>query len=82
MTELSVPWPLLEFSHFQPSLKLVTWASTERFFEEVNRLFPKQYREVLSMAQKVFHPDRWTLRKVLESVRDEKARTAMREGRE
>ncbi|KAF9019454.1 hypothetical protein BDZ89DRAFT_1073024 [Hymenopellis radicata] len=77
LTFASVPWPHLA-SPRNVNSKLVDWNATERFFAYAKRsLTPKEYKELLSKAQRVFHPDKWSARKLL--ILDEKLRTALEE---
>lgn len=77
LTFASVPWPHLA-SPRNVNSKLVDWSATERFFAYAKKtLTLKEYNELLSKAQRVFHPDKWSARKLL--ILDEKLRTALEE---
>ncbi|KAG6856519.1 hypothetical protein H0H87_003607 [Tephrocybe sp. NHM501043] len=79
LTFHSIPWPILDnplSSSFGPNL--VTWVKVEEFFRFArSRMFdssPVEYRTLIQKIHRLFHPDKWRSRAILESVYDPQER--------
>ncbi|KAK7457263.1 hypothetical protein VKT23_010562 [Stygiomarasmius scandens] len=77
MTVLSIPWPVLK-SPFQLDVEDVQWDSVETFFETVRQMVElSEYKALVERSHKMFHPDRWRARNLLNSVMLEEERCSL-----
>ncbi len=59
LTLWSVPWPVLA-NPVELVAEKIHWKATEAFFEYAKKsLSAEKYDEMVSRAQRTFHPDRW-----------------------
>ncbi|KAG5634917.1 hypothetical protein H0H81_000330 [Sphagnurus paluster] len=70
----SVPWPVLErsvLSSNSDELK-VTWDDVDEFFAYVKSEYrsAEEYKKLVVRVHRMFHPDRWCSRRLLDSVQD------------
>ncbi|KAL0949474.1 hypothetical protein HGRIS_009527 [Hohenbuehelia grisea] len=78
LTFHSIPWPILSdpFNDIVP--EDLEWAMVEKFFAYVKLQIPNsEYKNLVQKAHRMFHPDRWRSRGVLETVFDPKIRASL-----
>ena len=72
LTVRSVPWPVLEDPfRFDPSD--LEWWMVEQFFGKAKSLIGtdvKEYNQLIERSHRMFHPDRWKSRRLLQSVKN------------
>ncbi|KAJ7581658.1 hypothetical protein C8J56DRAFT_249418 [Mycena floridula] len=79
LTAGSIPWPVVVDPRLFRVAEL-TWEKVERFFEVVQpELGSSEYEVLLKQAQRMFHPDRWKSRGLLQSVMDAEMQTLLEE---
>jgi hypothetical protein len=70
----AVPWPVLH-SSVSFTIEDIDWAAVEKFFEAVRpHMRTQEYRALVQLSQRRFHPDRWRARGILKSVADDTER--------
>ncbi|KAG6865360.1 hypothetical protein C0991_003212 [Blastosporella zonata] len=75
-----VPWPTLD-NPMAPSFgssTTVTWEKVETFFRYVkNAMTVQEYRKLVEKVHRLFHPDKWRSRRILEMVHDSDLRRSL-----
>ncbi|KAG6888225.1 hypothetical protein C0992_009275 [Termitomyces sp. T32_za158] len=70
LTFEGVPWPTLDnpmVSSFQAGA--ITWEKVEAFFSYAKQTMPHQrYSKLVEKVHRLFHPDKWRARRVLDTV--------------
>lgn len=73
----NIPWPVLSPVSYNSNLSLnfrsenVTWEAVEKFFAHVRRTYTvDQYNKLVERVHRLFHPDRWDSRRLLDTVQD------------
>ncbi|ESK92530.1 hypothetical protein Moror_4406 [Moniliophthora roreri MCA 2997] len=81
LTATTVPWPVLsdpfemDFDDGGKTLENLEWSMVEAFFKDVGRLVDiAEYWSLVERTHRVFHPDRWRARRLLETVLDDDIR--------
>lgn len=73
----SVPWPTL-ISPVTLTIEDVEWATVENFFESVrSHMACNEYKVLVEKSHRRFHPDRWSSRRLLNTVADETERSSL-----
>ncbi|KAJ7589449.1 hypothetical protein C8J56DRAFT_33641 [Mycena floridula] len=73
----SLPWPILKDPKLLHEAD-ITFAAVDQFFEKAcTKWIHARYRSVLRDCQLLFHQDRWSSRKIGQSIADEALREAM-----
>lgn len=82
LTVESVPWPALESpSSFQ--MDSVSWESVEKFFAAAHRVCTRtEYKALVERSHRMFHPDRWLARGLMNTIRDENLRQSVKKAGE
>lgn len=79
LTSGAIPWPLLG-DPYNFKREDVEWATAETFFTTI-RVNPgmemKEYKDLIARVHRMFHPDRWGARGILQTVLDEEMRDAL-----
>ncbi|KAG6908296.1 hypothetical protein DXG01_005397 [Tephrocybe rancida] len=80
LTFTDIPWPILDnplSSVFGP--ELVTWERVENFFSHTKGACDADvYKKLVERVHRMFHPDKWRSRAILESMQNQDLRTATR----
>ncbi|KAG5638513.1 hypothetical protein H0H81_012150 [Sphagnurus paluster] len=84
LTVGSIPWPMLDKSVLSSNTMdvEVTWVSVEMFFTFVKsrRDYGKtEYNKLVERVHRMFHPDKWRSRRLLDSVQDPTTRKFIEE---
>ncbi|ETW80475.1 hypothetical protein HETIRDRAFT_434570 [Heterobasidion irregulare TC 32-1] len=77
LTFEAVPWPLLA-APLTFSVEDVDWAGVEKFFETVkDHMRWQEYKTFVEKSHRRFHPDRWSSRRLLNTIEDETERSSL-----
>ena len=72
-----VPWPVLD-EPFDFEVEQLDWSMVEAFWASVKLAFtPAEYTSLLEKAHRMFHPDKWKSRGLLNTVLDEALRKSL-----
>ncbi|KAG6888226.1 hypothetical protein C0992_009276 [Termitomyces sp. T32_za158] len=80
----NIPWPVLHPISYSSNLSFtfrsenITWEAVEKFFAHVRRTTTiDQYNKAVEKAHRLFHPDRWDSRRLLDTVQDPDLRKSL-----
>ncbi|KAG6820460.1 hypothetical protein H0H93_000214 [Arthromyces matolae] len=84
LTLENIPWPTLSSIVYNPkSLTLgfyaeeITWEEVERFFSTMAFQCPNFYKEFVEKTHRMFHPDKWRARRILDTVQEPTLRKSL-----
>ncbi|KAG6861178.1 hypothetical protein C0995_002985 [Termitomyces sp. Mi166 len=80
----NVPWPVLCPFFYDANQSLtfraedITWEAVEKFFAYVRRTYSVgQYNKLVERVHRLFHPDKWGSRRLLDTVQDTDLRKSL-----
>ncbi|KAG6918806.1 hypothetical protein DXG01_011558 [Tephrocybe rancida] len=67
-----IPWPMLDNPFLlQDQTTAVTWEKVETFFRFVKgKMALQKYRKLVEKVHRLFHPDKWRYRRILDMIHD------------
>lgn len=69
VTFAAIPWPILNSSF---SIEDIEWEAVESFFFTMQQgMSPADFKKLVVMSHRRFHPDKWCSRKVLQNAEDD-----------